>query len=232
MSSVPSVKAYLRHWWELNRNRSDTVVVSVDGFSLQVNRKVFSPDPKETFSTSLILEALPDRLDGQRVLDIGTGAGILAFACARRRADLVVGTDKHDYVLRNARENLRTLKAVDKSLREVRFVKGDLLAFEGAPAFAKRGSRFDLILANLPIYSAETTPLQSRLIGDVQDFLATGGEVLVTYAEFGRHADAIREECERSQLDWVCASKHALGVRWDLWRGKRRAHQLRLVNPA
>jgi len=71
-----------------------------------------------------------------RVLDIGTGTGILAIAAARLGASLVVGSDYDPEALLSARHHAR-LNQVPLAL-----VNGD-----GGAAFQPRS--FDLVLANL-----------------------------------------------------------------------------------
>lgn len=91
-------------------------------------------------STRLCLELLQRvSLQGKRVLDVGTGSGVLAIAARVLGAADVVGIDVDPDAITNARENLE-LNAVSDG---VTFVESDL-ATE-----AKRGMHCDVALANL-----------------------------------------------------------------------------------
>ncbi|MDJ0825359.1 MAG: magnesium protoporphyrin IX methyltransferase [Rhodobacter sp.] len=80
-----------------------------------------------------MLECLPARLDGARVLDAGCGAGPMSVALAERGA-LVVAVDISPSLLDVARR--RTPPAL---LRQIEFVAGDMLD--------ARHGRFDFVMA-------------------------------------------------------------------------------------
>lgn len=59
-------------------------------------------------STQMCLRALPDIVrPGDRVLDVGTGSGILAIAAAKLGAQRVLGVDTDSQAVRAARDNVR-----------------------------------------------------------------------------------------------------------------------------
>jgi ribosomal protein L11 methyltransferase len=100
-------------------------------------------DPKMSFgtghhaSTHLCLELLEDFLrPGMRVLDFGTGSGILAIAAHKLGASRVVAIDNDEWSISNARENLKR-----NNIKSVLLLRTDKLA----------GSLplFDLIVANI-----------------------------------------------------------------------------------
>jgi ribosomal protein L11 methyltransferase len=89
-------------------------------------------------TTRLCLELLENcEVTGKRVLDVGTGSGILAIAAARLGAAEVVATDIDDAALEAAQENAKRNGVAER----IRFVKSDLLR--------KVAGKFDLVLANL-----------------------------------------------------------------------------------
>ncbi len=75
----------------------------------------------------------------QRVLDIGTGSGILAIVCSKLKAKSVIAIDKDELAISNAKENLK--------LNDVKNVKLIL----GKPESIK--GKFDLILANIDFFT-------------------------------------------------------------------------------
>ena len=105
---------------------------------------VLTIDPKMSFgtgyheSTRLMLRLIERHVQkGDRVLDVGTGTGVLAIAALKLGADHATGVDVDEWAYENAREN-----AVLNGLAE-RFMvlKGDLQSVgEGL---------FDLIVANI-----------------------------------------------------------------------------------
>ncbi len=102
-------------------------------------------DPKMAFGTGyhettrLLLRLLPDHVrGGDRVLDMGTGTGILAVAALRLGAQTALGIDIDPWCYENALENA-TLNGVADRL-EIRIGSSDQIPPD---------ARFDLILANI-----------------------------------------------------------------------------------
>jgi ribosomal protein L11 methyltransferase len=88
-------------------------------------------------TTRLCLALLQDiDLAGRRVLDVGTGSGVLAISAARLGGVEAVGIDDYPDALRNAAENIAL-----NAQRAVSLVESDLARFEGSPA--------DVVTANL-----------------------------------------------------------------------------------
>lgn len=101
-------------------------------------------DPKMSFgtgyheSTRLVLRFLPDLITGgERVLDAGTGTGILAIAACKLGAASAVAFDIDPWAQQNAVENFL--------LNGVR----DRMTFHAGPLDTVPETGFDLILANI-----------------------------------------------------------------------------------
>jgi len=154
-------------------------------------------DPGMAFGTGLhpttqqCLEALSDlRLHGVRVLDVGTGSGILAIAAAKRGAREVVAVDTDPLAVRAATEN----------------AQGNQVAVD-----VRRGSAsdvdgtFDVVLANLvgPVLVQIAAALRAR-VRTSGSLVAAGittqaeSEVLAAFSAQGL---GVVDRAERA--DWV-----------------------------
>lgn len=163
---------------------------AVDPSSLQDDATVLRIDPEMSFGTGhhattrLALRLLADALaPGDRVLDVGTGTGVLAIAACRIGADAALGVDTNPNAVRNARENVRRNKETD-------FVTVQ----EGSVDVAS-GTQYDLVAANItrrvllelmPALVARLAPGASLLLSgllrpqrdDIRDAAASHGLAL------------------------------------------------------
>lgn len=149
-------------------------------------------------STRLALECLADGLAGApparrarlRVLDVGSGSGVLSVAAARLGAGRVTALDVDPVAVRATRETARRNGA------------GGISCFEGdfrEAAVARRLDRrepdgFDWILANL---SARLAP---ALAGFAAPRLRAGGRLVVS-GFLGADAPDVLAACRRAALD-------------------------------
>ncbi|MFH1009443.1 MAG: 50S ribosomal protein L11 methyltransferase [Candidatus Latescibacterota bacterium] len=123
-------------------------------------------------------------LMGKRVLDMGTGSGVLALLAARLGATEVVTTDANPNAVENARLNVKRL-----AMEDVVRVCGPSDLFEGLS-----GEVFDVILFNAPWVQGKATTLYDRAIYDegyaligrffasVGEHLAWDGRILLQYS--------------------------------------------------
>ncbi|MEZ8220519.1 [LSU ribosomal protein L11P]-lysine N-methyltransferase [Candidatus Fervidibacteria bacterium JGI MDM2 JNZ-1-D12] len=89
-------------------------------------------------TTRMCLEFLENcQVAGKRVLDVGTGSGILSIAAVKLGATEVVATDIDDAALEAAMENAKRNEVEGK----IKFVKSDLLR--------RVSGQFDIVLSNL-----------------------------------------------------------------------------------
>jgi release factor glutamine methyltransferase len=131
--------------------RQSTRATQVAGFRLNVRPTVFHP---RYFISSERFAAFIDGLDltGKRVVDVGTGSGILALAAARAGAELVLAADINPNAALSAAENARANGLGDR----VTAVCSNLLA-----AIAPR-PLFDVILSSPPKHAGEPRDLADR----------------------------------------------------------------------
>jgi release factor glutamine methyltransferase len=110
---------------------------SFRGLEIAVDARVLVPRPETEWLVERALARIAE-VQAPQVLDVGTGSGAIAIAIAVERPDAtVIATDVSEDALALARSNAETHQA------SIDFHQGNLLA----PVV---GSRFDLVIANLP----------------------------------------------------------------------------------
>ena len=145
-------------------------------------------------TTRLCLAELERRMrPGARVLDVGTGSGILAIAAAGLGASSVVGLDRDATACTVARRNVRA----NGPARRVRVVRGSI------PRAGVSG--FDIVLANISakVLTELASPLARTLAPD--GLLIASGvleEQSASVAEAFRGA-GLRVDEVRAMEDWV-----------------------------
>jgi release factor glutamine methyltransferase len=132
-------------------SRKSIRTVRAAGFRLTVRPTVFHP---RFFVSSERFAAFIDGLDlrGKRVIDVGTGTGILALAAARAGAERVVAADINPNAALNADENAR---ANGMGGRVVGLCSNLLAALAPRPLF-------DVILSSPPKHAGEPRDLTDR----------------------------------------------------------------------
>ena len=115
-------------------------------------------------TTSLCLEALDERVrGGERVLDIGTGSGILAIAALKLGAGNAEGVDIDPVAVRTAGENAALNGVADK----LTVLVGDLSD--------KASGRYDIITANIVANAIiSLAPAVPGLMAENATFIASG----------------------------------------------------------
>ena len=165
------------------------------------DRTVITLDPGMAFgtgtheTTALCLEVLDEVIaGGERVLDIGTGSGILAIAALKLGAAEAEGVDIDPMCVRTAGENA-ALNGVDGRLR---VLVGDLSE--------KASGVYDVICANIVANAIKSlAPHVPPLLAKDGVFLASGiidtrrDEVIEALEAQGLRVDSVREK-----NGWVC----------------------------
>lgn len=155
-------------------------------------------EPRDTSSLRKLIQET-DLVRDRRVLEIGTGSGLVALCCLHAGARQVVATDVNPQALVNARYNAEMLKLLERL--ETRQV-----ALRDASAFAvlRPDERFDVIVSNPPwedgrpqsideyaLYD-EGFRLLDSLLSELRQRLNPGGKGLLAYG----NASAIRKAIE------------------------------------
>jgi release factor glutamine methyltransferase len=159
-------------------------------------------EPRDTTTTREMLGELD--LTGKRVLEIGTGSGLLSLCALKAGAASVVATDINPHAVENARFNAERFGYAERF--EARLVsQGD----SGAYAVLRPGERFDLILSNPPweddtpgriedfaLYDLRWALLRSLLDG-LTERLEPGGKVWLAYGTRQGVEAVLREAAAR-----------------------------------
>ena len=123
-------------------------------------------------------------LTGRRVLDVGTGSGVLAIAACRLGAAAAVGLDDDEDALTAARESVDANGEAGTVM---------LLAFDLSTRAAIPGAPFDVVLANL------TGALLERAASMLAGAIARGGH-LIASGFLTEEEDTVTRAFERSGL--------------------------------
>jgi ribosomal protein L11 methyltransferase len=164
-------------------------------------------DPKMSFGTGYhettrLMVRLMERhvRPGMRVLDVGTGTGILAIAAAKLGAGAAVGTDIDEWSYENARENL-ALNGVNERVTIMRGGLPDAALPEFALIVAniQRNVLLDLLPGMRDrLLPGGTLLLSGLLIGDREDMLGGLSALGFSVAEEVRENEWIAFACARA----------------------------------
>ena len=145
--------------------------VEFGGHVFLCDERAMVPRPETEQLVELLIADCGLRIADSRILDVGTGSGVIALSLAAKFPDAeLVAADISDDALALAQANAARLNLSDR----VRFVKSNLLEnTEGT---------FDLIVANLPYIAIQQRHTLSReVLHDpaVALFASAGGDELV-----------------------------------------------------
>jgi ribosomal protein L11 methyltransferase len=155
LRSVRAGRVVVAPPWDVPAAAEDVIVVVIDPST------GFGTGHHET--TRLCLRLLQDvGLDGARVIDVGTGSGVLAIAAARLGAREAIALDEDPDALANAAANV-VMNGVEHA---VAIERADLADFHAAPA--------DVVTANL------TGAVLQRHAERLRALVAPGGALIAS----------------------------------------------------
>ena len=199
-------EAWKADYRPLRIGRSFVIVPSWCDFEAGTADRVITLDPGMAFgtglhpTTQLCLEAVEELVEkGARVLDVGTGSGILAIAAALSGAD-VWACDTDPVAVRTATENA-TANAVPVTVTD------------GGIELVPPG-RFDLIVANI------LAPVIERLAPDLAGRLDSDGTLVVS-GILAEQADSVGAALAAAGVPVVGRSE---GADWVALRARHRAN--------
>ena len=121
------------------------------GHTFAIDKRAMVPRPETEELVELLLAEISGQKSEIRILDVGTGSGVIGLSLAVRFPQAnVCAIDISEEALSLARENAAQLRLSER----VRFQKSDLLE--------NVSERFDLIVANLPYISMQDRHLLAR----------------------------------------------------------------------
>ena len=145
--------------WE--RNSFDPILEREFGIRLNPRMAFGSGSHETTYQMTSIL--LSEDFTHQRVLDMGTGTGVLGIAMAMRGARQVVAIDIDPFSVENARENFAlngiSLNNINlDNTSKVEILLGDASAIQGQFDTIVANIHKNIIIADLPTYTWHLSP--------------------------------------------------------------------------
>ena len=164
-----------------------TVVPAWEDYTPKEGEKIIRMDPGMAFGTGthettrLVMEMLEDEIQGgERVLDVGTGSGILSLCASKLGASVCYAYDIDPVAVRVAKENVATDGA-----ENVFCGVADLL--DGVDT---SGGKFDFVVANI------VSDIILRLLPDLSSVMKKGGRAILS-GIVGERVEEIRAAAAR-----------------------------------
>ncbi len=164
---------------------------------------------------------LTQKLDGQTILDFGSGTGILAVMARKLRAGVVDAIDI----------NPAAVLATTDNARRFGFAEG--INVKQSDGFAAVNGRYDLVLANLPMVDADSYAgvlfglfdphfeLHRHFFANLHRHLQPGGSAIICHSEFQEDWPFTRLEslaAENGLTAKLVFEQTVENVEWQLYR--------------
>ena len=185
---VPLGKVTIVPAWEKYEAKEDEVIIRMDP------GMAFGTGTHET--TRLVIRLMQDEpLEGKRVLDVGTGSGILSICASKLGAKSCNAYDIDPMAVKVARENCLADGCDNITVGVSDLLRGVDLS----------GGKYDFCVANI------VADIIIRMLPDVKDYVSAGAPLILS-GIIGERADEVREaviktgftvEKEIKENDWV-----------------------------
>jgi len=213
------LRRFFRILTDMRRQRKGIFMQAI-GDSITVLPHVYVPHDQSV--VDLLAENLVIDGEAVRVLDMGTGTGILGLVAAKRGASRVILTDISPNAVENARLNVQRL-----GLQQTTEVRGPADLFDSV-----QGEVFDIIIFNPPwilgepktlydeaIYDKEQQII-TRFLSQVNEYLSPHGRLLLIYSDISQSTgegslDKLNQLLQQNRLEIVSQ-----------WQKTRRSHVL------
>ena len=185
---VPLGRVTIVPAWEKYEAREDEIVVRMDP------GMAFGTGTHET--TRLVIRLMQDELrGGERVLDVGTGSGILSICASKMGAKWCNAYDIDPVAVKVARDNVESDGCTNITVGVSDLLRGVDLS----------GGKYDFCVANI------VADIIRRMLPDIKDYLLPGSPLILS-GIIGERADEVRAaaiaegftvEREITENDWV-----------------------------
>ena len=185
---VPLGRVTIVPAWEKYEAREDEIVVRMDP------GMAFGTGTHET--TRLVIRLMQDELrGGERVLDVGTGSGILSICASKMGAKWCNAYDIDPVAVKVARDNVESDGCTNITVGVSDLLRGVDLS----------GGKYDFCVANI------VADIIIRMLPDIKDYLLPGSPLILS-GIIGERADEVRAaaiaegftvEREITENDWV-----------------------------
>lgn len=159
--------------------------------TINVPQGVFHPHEGE-WTAGPLMGNNKDLFNGARVMEIGTGSGIISLLAAKHGATKVVSTDINPKAIESVTTNAEALGYGD-------VIEGRLVTLDDISAYAviEEGEKFDVIISNPPFALdldapgndavTDTGELGFSIVNGLEEHLAPGGVVILLYDSLFYH---------------------------------------------
>ena len=179
MDASEWMDSWKRHFYPLHVGKRTVVRPPWQDYAPQEGEVVIQIDPGMAFGTGhhpttrMCLEEVEERVEpGMRVLDVGTGSGVLALLAAGLGASRVLALDSDPDAVKNARRNIR----INGMTGRVQILRGTLPNKKAEPG------TYDLVVANISALAI------SQLALEMVKATKPGGRIIASgFLEEKRH---------------------------------------------
>ncbi len=170
------------------------------GHTFLCDKRALVPRPETEQLVELLIADLGPRIAHSRIVDIGTGSGVIALSLAKEFPESeIFATDVSEDALAIARENSARLGLSG----HVQFRKSDLLE--------NLDERFDLIVANLPYIATQDRHTLSREVFEQAPPRLHPGGMLALEIGFD-HSEALLSALAEKNYRDICSKNDYSGV--------------------